>query len=66
MTIDDDDTTTAKKVVHDLKRICGHLQDYDDVTAVEKARLRDIEHTNVVVEDFDFIANIVRRVLEDR
>jgi len=66
-TDDDDTTTTAKKVVHDLKHICHDLQKYDDVTDEQKAQLHTLEHAHdLTSEDFDYIAAIVRRVLEDR
>lgn len=67
MPTDDDDTTTAKKVVRDLKHICHDLQSYDDVTDEQKARLHQLEHSpDISVSEYDYIAAIMRRVLEDR
>jgi hypothetical protein len=64
MTIDDDDTTTAKKVIHDYHGIAHHLQSYSDVTEAQKAELKRIQHEHgLSLQDFDYVTAIARRVL---
>lgn len=61
---DDDDTTTARKVVHDLREICRHLEHYEDVTDEQKQeleRIRQAEHIGTL--DVDYIAAIMKRVI---